>query len=70
VGRNRFLTPDYGTALVVRTIVVPEYLLPTVTGLLLDAANVEAWEASGTATPEQCTEDIENVIASIQDERQ
>ena len=70
VARNKFLTPDYGTDLAVRTIIVPVYLLPTVTGLLLDAANVEAWEEFGTATAEQCAEDVGCVIASIQDERQ
>jgi hypothetical protein len=69
-GNRLFLTPDYGTALAVRTIVVPVYLLPTVTGLLLEASNVEAWEEFGTATAEQCAEDVQGVIASIQDERQ
>jgi hypothetical protein len=69
-GRNKFLTPGYGTDLAVRTIVVPVYLLPTITGLLLEAANVEAWEKFGTATAKQCAEDVEGVIASIQDERQ
>lgn len=69
-GNKKFLTPDYGTGLAVRTIVVPVYLLPTVTGMLLDAATVEAWEEFGTATAEQCADDVENLIASIQDERQ
>jgi len=70
VGNSKFLTPNYGTDIVVRTIVIPAYLLPVVTGLMLDAANVEAWEKYGDADPAQCAEDINAVIASIQDERQ
>lgn len=60
-----FLTPNYEPGISSRLILIPDYLLPSVIGALLEGTYTENWEIQGTATPEKCSSDFLEVIDSM-----